>query len=156
MVEMKLESVTTDSNSKAPVLILEEKEESESKRLLLIWVGESEAWAIDSKLKNESMPRPMTHDLMKNILDALSATVIAIHINAFKDATYYATLKLKSESEEYDIDSRPSDAIALALRCDVPIYIDEAVLEQNGFMASEVKKSKEMNLELSMDSYVKE
>ncbi|RKU27691.1 hypothetical protein C6497_10735 [Candidatus Poribacteria bacterium] len=65
-------------------------------------------------------------------------------------------LKLKSESEEYDIDSRPSDAIALALRCDVPIYIDEAVLEQNGFMASEVKKSKEMNLELSMDSYVKE
>lgn len=141
MVEMKLASITADNTSDVPVLILEEKE-SESKRLLLIWIGESEAGAIDRKLKNESMPRPMTHDLMKNIVDALSATVIAIHINAFKESTYYATLKLKSDREEIDIDSRPSDAIALALRCDVPIYIDEAVLEQNGFLASEVKKNK--------------
>lgn len=142
MVEMKLASVATGSGSNTPVLILEEKEkESESKRLLLIWIGDSEAGAINSQLKNEAMPRPMAHDLMKNIVEALSATVTAIHINAFKESTYYATLKLKSDSEEIDIDSRPSDAIALALRCDVPIYIDEDVLEQNGYLASEVEKN---------------
>ena len=140
MVEMKPASITIGSGSNAPVLILEEKE-SVSKRLLLIWIGESEALAIDSQLKNQSMPRPMTHDLMKNIVEALSATVTAIHINAFKESTFYATVKLKSDSEEIDIDSRPSDAIALALRCDVPIYLDEAVLEQNGYLASEVENN---------------
>ncbi len=140
MVEMKPASITTGSGSNTPVLILEEKE-SESKRLLLIWIGESEASAIDSQLKNVPMPRPMTHDLMKNIVEALSATVTAIYINAFEKSTFYATLKLKSDGEEIVIDSRPSDAIALALRCDVPIYIDEVVLEQNGFSASEVEKN---------------
>lgn len=140
MVEMKPAYIKADNTSDTPVLILEEKE-SESKRVLLIWIGQSEACAIDSQLKEESMPRPMTHDLMKNIVEALSATVTAIHIYAFKESTFYATVKLKSDSEEIDIDSRPSDAIALALRCDVPIYIDEAVLEQNGFSASEVENN---------------
>ncbi|MCG9127320.1 bifunctional nuclease family protein [Candidatus Poribacteria bacterium] len=150
MVELKLASVSLDKTSRISVLVLEE-EESEAKRIILIYIAEPEAHAIDIALKNLRMPRPMTHDLMLNIVERLTGTVTAIHINDYHGKTFYATLKLKSDSGEYDIDSRPSDAIALALRCDVPIYIEEALIEQHGLFASELNENKNMVLDLDVE-----
>ncbi|MDE0637170.1 MAG: bifunctional nuclease family protein [Candidatus Poribacteria bacterium] len=135
MVEVKIDNIRTDNNE-APVVILEEID-SDPKRKLLIWIGESEASAIKAGLENISFPRPMTHDLLKNIVDALSATVTGIYINAFEKQTFYAKVKLKSNIQDLNIDSRPSDALALAIRCEVPIYVEEKVIEENGFLEKE-------------------
>lgn len=137
MVEVKIEFLTVDKSARSPLVILKEKE-GESKRILLIWIGEPEAWAIEFSLKNVPMPRPMTHDLFKNVLDTISAKVQSICINAVEESTFHAKVKLVSNGETYDIDSRPSDALALALRCDVPIFVEENVLEENGFLEAEV------------------
>ena len=136
MVEVKIDSITADKNNGTPVIILEEID-SDPKRKLLIWIGESEAAAIKAGLENISFPRPMTHDLLKNIVDALSATVTGIYINAVEKQTFYAKVKLKSNIQDLDIDSRPSDALALAIRCEVPIYVEEKVIEENGFLEKE-------------------
>lgn len=146
MVEVKIEVLTIDSNTGAPVVILKEKE-GESKRILLIWIGESEAWAIDNKLKDVPMPRPMTHDLLKNVIDTISGKVQSICVNAFEKTTFYAKVTLELNGEEYEIDSRPSDAFALALRCDAPIFVDEEVIEENGFLEAEVRKEKDRDVD---------
>ena len=141
MVEIKIEFLTVDRNAGAPVVVLKETE-GESKRILLIWIGESEAWAIQNWLKKVDSPRPMTHDLLKNVIDTISGKVNSICINAVEKQTFYAQVKLEVNGQEYDIDSRPSDALALAIRCDVPIYVEEEVIEENGFLEAEVKKEK--------------
>lgn len=146
MVEVKIEFLTVDRNTGAPVVILKETE-GESKRILLIWIGESEAWAIENRLKEVTMPRPMTHDLLKNVINAIDGKVQSICVNAFEKTTFFAQVKLELNGEEYDIDARPSDALALALRCDAPIYVDEDVIEENGFLEEEVKKDKDTDLD---------
>lgn len=146
MVEVKIEFLTVDRNTGAPVVILKETE-GESKRILLIWIGESEAWAIENRIKEVTMPRPMTHDLLKNVIDAIDGKVQSICVNAFEKTTFFAQVKLELNGEAYDIDARPSDALALALRCDAPIYVDEDVIEENGFLEEEVKKDKDTDLD---------
>jgi len=143
MVEVKIEFLTVDRNTGAPVVVLKEKE-GESKRILLIWIGESEAWAIENRLKKVDLPRPMTHDLLKNVIDTISGKINSICINAVEKSTFFAQVKLELNGQEYDIDSRPSDALALAIRCEVPIYVEENVIEENGFLEAEVKKEKPM------------
>lgn len=141
MVEVKIEVLTVDRNTNAPVVVLKENQ-GESKRILLIWIGESEAWAIENRLKNNDLPRPMTHDLLKNVIDTVSGKVNSICINAVEERTFFAQVKLELNGQEYNIDSRPSDALALAIRCEVPIYVEEKVIEENGFLEAEVKKEK--------------
>ena len=136
MVEVKIDSITTDRNNGTPVVILEEID-SAPKRKLLVWIGESEAIAIDNGLKKTPFPRPMTHDLIKNIVDALSAKVEAIYINAVEKQTFHGKMKLKSESQELDIDSRPSDALAIAIRYNAPIYVEDDVIQKHGFFEKE-------------------
>ncbi len=136
MVEVKIEFLTIDRSARAPLVILKEKE-GEAKRILLIWIGEPEAWAIEFRLKNVPVPRPMTHDLFKNVLDTISVKVQSICINAVEESTFHAKVKLVSDGEMYEIDSRPSDALALALRFEVPIYVEENVLQENGFLEAE-------------------
>ncbi len=139
MVEVNVEFLTVDPNSRIPVVVLKEKE-GETKRILLIWIGEPEAFAIDNHLKQVEVPRPMTHDLLKTVIDTFSVKVNSVCITAIEDITFYALVKLELNGEEYEIDSRPSDALALAIRSDVPIYVEEEVIEENGFIEKESSK----------------
>ncbi len=136
MVDVKIDSIRADKNNGTPVVVLEEID-GDPKRKMAIWIGDSEALAIKSGLEKTSFPRPMTHDLLKDIVDTLSATVTAIYINAVEESTFYAKVKLKSNSQEFDIDSRPSDALAIAIRYNVPIYVENNVIEKNGFFEKE-------------------
>jgi len=97
---------------------------------LPIWVGKSEASAISFALEGVPAPRPMTHDLIKSLLDTVDAKVISVVITDLNDNTYYAKIHLQYEDSEYSIDSRPSDAIALALRTSAPVFASESVLRK--------------------------
>ena len=133
MVEVKVDDVSIGKKNGTPVVILKQKEGDPIRRLL-IWMGEAEAKAIKSYLANTPSPRPMTHDLIKNIVDALSTTVNAVNITKIEESTFYAKLSLKKDTQEIEIDSRPSDAIAIAIRYNAPIYVDDVVLKENGFL----------------------
>ena len=127
---------SADQDSGVPVVVLEEIVD-DPKRKMLIWIGRSEAVAIKTALAKTEHPRPMTHDLLKNIVDALSAKVEVVFINAVENATFYAKVKLKSNIQDLDIDSRPSDALAIAIRSNVPIYVEDDVIEKHGFFEKE-------------------
>ncbi|OGL45797.1 MAG: hypothetical protein A2149_02260 [Candidatus Schekmanbacteria bacterium RBG_16_38_11] len=127
MLEMKVNGLMLDPVSKTPIVILKDLEK---KLTLPIWVGYFEATAIALELEKTATPRPMTHDLLKNMILTLGATVRNIVINDLKNNTFYALIKIQSPSGNLEIDSRPSDAIALALRLGVPIFVEEEVLKK--------------------------
>ena len=127
MLEMRVKGLALDQSTNMPIIILEDLAEE---RALPIWVGTFEANAIALEMENVPTPRPMTHDLIKNILDGVQATVSRIVVNDLKDNTFYAIIFLSMNGNEIAIDSRPSDAIALALRVGAPIYVAERVLEE--------------------------
>jgi bifunctional DNase/RNase len=105
-------------------------EEIPGVRLLLIWIGKSEAESIALKLQNTELPRPLTHDLLKTVVDRIGYKVDRVVINDLRNDTYYAKIVLRNDGSVIEIDSRPSDAIALAVRSDSRIYIDEEVLDK--------------------------
>ena len=116
-----------DPYNNAYIVILRDEDNSET---LPIWVGKSEASAISFALEGISAPRPMTHDLLKSMLDAVDAKLISIVVSDLKDNTYFARIHLMYEDSEYAIDARPSDAIALALRTGTPVFAKEDVLRK--------------------------
>ena len=116
-----------DPYNNAYIVILRDEDQSE---MLPIWVGKAEASAISFALETVATPRPMTHDLLKSMLDAVDAKVISVVINDMKDNTYFSRIHLLYEDSEYSIDSRPSDAIALALRTNAPIFASEDVIRR--------------------------
>jgi len=126
MREMWVAGVTVDPTTKSPIVILRDKE---SRLALPIWVGALEANAIVVVLEKMELSRPMTHDLIRSILDKTDTNLYQIEIADIRDNTYYAFLHLERGSERFAVDSRPSDAIALALRCRAPIMVSPAVLE---------------------------
>ena len=126
-VEMKVRGLALDPVSNMPIIILRDEEE---KRSLPIWVGLFEANAIALELEKISTPRPMTHDLIKNILESVEAKVEKIVVNDLRDNTFFAVIHLRLGEEEITVDSRPSDAIALALRVGAPILVDEDVVRR--------------------------
>ena len=126
-VEMKVRGLALDPVSNMPIIILRDEEE---KRSLPIWVGIFEANAIALELEKISTPRPMTHDLIKNILESVEAKVEKIVVNDLRDNTFFALIHLRVGEEEVTVDSRPSDAIALALRVGAPILVDEDVVRR--------------------------
>jgi len=126
-LEMKVKGLALDPLSNMPMIILRDEEE---KRSLPIWVGLFEANAIALELEKISTPRPMTHDLIKNILESIDARVQKVVVTDLKENTFYAVLHLQMGEVEYTVDSRPSDAIALALRVGAPIYVDEEVVRK--------------------------
>jgi len=126
-VEMKVRGLALDPLSNMPIIILRDEED---KRSLPIWVGIFEANAIALELEKIATPRPMTHDLMKNILEALDAHVSKIVVNDLKENTFFAVIHLRVGESEITVDSRPSDAIALALRVAAPIFVDEEVVRK--------------------------
>lgn len=139
MVEVNIEFLTIDRSTRTPVVVLKEKE-GESKRILLIWIDEPEARAIETKLRDISPQRPMTHDLLKNVIQTISATVKSVCITAIEKTTFFAEVELELNGHKHNIDSRPSDALALALRCEAPIFVEEKVIEENGFLEADIKK----------------
>jgi bifunctional DNase/RNase len=125
---MKVRGLMFDPYNNAYIVILRDEGESE---VLPIWVGKAEAGAISFALEGVFTPRPMTHDLARKILDSVEAKVISVVITDLKDNTYFAKLHIVYGDSEYAVDSRPSDAIALALRTDAAIFAKEDVLRKH-------------------------
>lgn len=140
MIEMKVRGIAVDPKLKSPAVILTDEEE---KRFLPIWIGVAEATAIFIQLNEQVVPRPMTHDLLKNVIEVLGARVAKVLINDIEQSTFFARifLDLKDSDERIEIDSRPSDAIALALRTDAPIYVAEKVVVNATIVDKEKYKS---------------
>ena len=124
-VEMKIKGLMIDPVSNMPIIVL--KNES-GDSVLPIWVGIFEANAIAMQLEKIVSPRPMTHDLLRNVIEGLNAQIDRVVITDLKDNTFFATIHLKRGEESLAIDARPSDAMALALRADASIYVDAEVL----------------------------
>ncbi len=126
MVEMKVEGLTLDPLTNMPIIILKDLE---GNRALPIWVGFFEANAIALEIEKIATPRPMTHDLMRNVISDMKGKINHILVSELKDNTFYAVISMMSGGSTLKIDSRPSDAIALALRAKAPIYVNETVIE---------------------------
>lgn len=126
-VEMRIKGLMLDPITNMPIVILSDLE---GHRILPIWVGFFEANAIALQMENVTTPRPMTHDLLKNVIAGLNATVKKIVVNNLWDNTFYALVFLETGGETVAIDSRPSDAIALALRMKSPIFVEEEVINK--------------------------
>ena len=124
---MTIKGLMVDPITNMPIIILKSDDE---KNILPIWVGIFEANAIALKIEKIDTPRPMTHDLLKNIIQELSFSVKEIIISELKDSTFYALINLELNGKTHYIDARPSDAIALALRTEAPILVEEEVIEQ--------------------------
>lgn len=124
-IKMDITGLTVEQQTSMPIIILKDEEGA---RTLTVWIGIVEASAIAMELENIKTPRPMTHDLIVNIIEAMSATLERIIVTELRDNTFYAELVLKQNEQELRIDSRTSDAIAVALRLKAPIYVSETVL----------------------------
>lgn len=127
-IEMRVAGITLDPMTKMPIVILKD---SSGENALPIWIGIAEASAIATQLEKIDLARPMTHDLLRNILNELDANLERVEVTDLKDNTYFAILYLKIGDQTLPVDSRPSDAIALALRTESPIFVDEEVLNKS-------------------------
>jgi len=134
MIEMKIDSIRVSLMNYQRVVILKEKA---ANRYLPIWIGPSEADAIAVKLQNIELARPLTHDLLQSVIGTLGASVNFVVVNELENDTFFAKLFLSVDGEQVEVDSRPSDALALAVRAGVPIYAEEAVLDKAGIMLEE-------------------
>ena len=128
MQEMQIYGVSFDLVGKQPIVLLKT---AEGNKFLPIWIGHPEAAAILMKLQSASTPRPMTHDLVTDMLEQLGAQVVRITVTELRENTFFAQITVQQDGSEVDIDSRPSDAIALAIRADAPIYAADEVIEES-------------------------
>ena len=131
MIEMTVEHIRVNLMNYQRVIILKEKD---ADRYLPIWIGPAEADAIAVRLQDVSVARPLTHDLLRDVVEKLGAQVESVVVNDLANDTFYARIMLNLNGERVEIDSRPSDAIALAVRTQVPIYAEDAVLEKAGVL----------------------
>lgn len=129
MQEMVIYGVSFDMVGKQPIVLLKTVN---GNTFLPIWIGHAEAAAILMRLQGADTPRPMTHDLLNHVLGELNAEVAKITVTELRDNTFYALITLRSPASEIDIDSRPSDAIALAVRSEAPIFAADSVIEESG------------------------
>jgi bifunctional DNase/RNase len=128
MQEMYVSALAWDTSTNSPVVILAEVGDGDS-RLLPIWIGHAEAAAIATRLAKYDFKRPMTHDLIKLVIDGFDGKVVKVVINDLRDQTFYAQIFVERKNSLVTIDARPSDSIALALRCEAPIYVANHVLD---------------------------
>ncbi len=131
MLEMTIDSIRVSPMNYQRVVILKEKD---SDRYLPIWIGPAEADAIAVKLQDLSVPRPLTHDLLRTVIDILGGSVVHILVNDLQNDTFYAKITIQANGSTKEIDCRPSDAVALAVRAQVPIYAEESVLDKAGIL----------------------
>jgi hypothetical protein len=131
MIEMTIDSIRVSMMNYQRVVILREKM---ADRYLPIWIGPAEADAIAVKLQGVTVPRPLTHDLLRSIIDTLGANINSIIVSDLQNDTFYAKVVLNVDGGQMEVDSRPSDALALAVRVEVPIYVDDTVLDKAGIL----------------------
>lgn len=138
MIEMKVMGIALDTRTGSPIVVLHDKE---NRRALPIWIGSAEASSIIRKIENLSVTRPMTHDLIISIIEKVGYKISKVEINDVEKETYFATIFLENEDDGkiIEIDSRPSDAIAIAIRIDAPIYVTANVLS-NGSVSTDSTK----------------
>jgi bifunctional DNase/RNase len=128
MREMTLYGVSFEPVGKQPIVLLKTADED---RFLPIWIGHAEAAAILMKLQGAAPPRPMTHDLLTDVIGELQAEIVRVTVTELRENTYYARITIVQDGREVEIDSRPSDAIALAVRCDAQIFATDEVVEES-------------------------
>jgi len=125
MIEVVVQHLGLDPTSNSPVVVLREKD---GQRFLPIWIGPAEANAIAMKLQDVQAPRPMTHDLLTRVVTGLGGTLRRVFINSVKENTYYAEMVIDRDDHVFQVDARPSDSIALALRLEAPIFTEDRLL----------------------------
>jgi uncharacterized protein len=135
-----ISGLTMDPDSNTPIIILKTED---SEQVIPIWIGLLEATAIASALRGMAFDRPMTHDLLKNVVETLGGTLVKIEVSDIVNDTYYARIHIATELEEIEMDARPSDAVALALRFEAPIYVDDRVIEKSGKKIESVEAADE-------------
>jgi uncharacterized protein len=141
MIEMRVMGIALDTRTGAPIVVLHDKD---NRRALPIWIGSAEASAIIRKIENLTVARPMTHDLIIEIIEKTGYKLDRIEISDVEKETYFASLILQNESgEEIEIDSRPSDAIAVAIRIDAPIFVSPKVLSSGAISTDSAKDEEE-------------
>jgi bifunctional DNase/RNase len=140
MVEMTVESVRINLATGQRVVILKDMRVD---RYLFIWIANAEAYAIAMELQGTTAPRPLTHDLLKSVITELGGTMTNIVISDLVDDIFYARLVIDADGRHVEVDSRPSDAIALAVRAKVPIYVSESVLERAGVTLENAEEHQE-------------
>ena len=128
MQEMVIYGVSFDMVGKQPIVLLKTRD---GNKFLPIWIGHPEAAAILMKLQSQAPPRPMTHDLMSELLEQLEAHVVRITVTELRENTFYAQITVTVDGREIEVDSRPSDAIALAIRAEAPIFAADRVIEES-------------------------
>jgi uncharacterized protein len=128
MHEMVIYGVSFDLVGKQPIVLLKT---TDGNKFLPIWIGHPEAAAILMKLQGATTPRPMTHDLVTDMLSQLDAQVVRITVTELRDSTFYAQITVQQDGSEIEVDSRPSDAIALAIRAEAPIFVADRVIEES-------------------------
>jgi len=126
--KVSIAGLTMDPASNTPIIILKSEEDEQA---VPIWIGLLEATSIASALQNIEYERPMTHDLLKNFADTLQISIVKVEVCDLKDNTFYARIYFVSKDKSFDIDARPSDAIALALRFKAPIYVEDSVMQKS-------------------------
>lgn len=131
MVEVTIDSIRVSVMNYQRVVILKDKV---AERYLPIWIGPAEADAIAVKLQDISMPRPLTHDLLRSVIKAVGANISFIVVNDLKNDTFFARIIMDVDDRHLEIDSRPSDAIALAVRTNAPIFVEESVFDKAGVL----------------------
>lgn len=142
-IEMRVGGLTLDPVTKTPIVILKDPD---NKLNLPIWIGLMEATAMATELEGIKMARPMTHDLLRSIVDTLGGVVEAVEVSDLRDSTYYASICLAVNGRTVSIDSRPSDAISLALRTKSPIFVAKKVLEASSTLQQKMEDPQEQNL----------
>lgn len=158
MIQMEIGGLGFDPRNLSPLVLLRDPEEM---NFLPIWIGIFEAASIAMELQGVHPPRPMTHDLLKSIIDKFNTKIVRILINDVKDGTFFANIELESkDGKKLTIDSRPSDAIALAVRTNTPIYVSEVVMMQAKLVnaekdAEETKKFKEFIQNMKPEDFTK-
>lgn len=140
MVELNVAGIMLEPKSQSPIVVLKDKED---RRALLIWVGEFEANAILLGLEKMATPRPLTHELMLNGFTAMGAELRQMRITEIRDNTYYAELEFALNGKSFVVDSRPSDAIALAVRSQIPVQVAESVMESSSVPVSPSEEEEE-------------
>lgn len=134
MKEMQVHGVNLDVMTNQPVVILKD---SEAKRFLPIWIGQFEATSILMELQGVKSTRPLTHDLLRSVCDALSMRIVKVVINDIQDGTFFARIFMENGKSKYDLDARPSDAIALAVRVKAPIFAVDSVVDKASVMSED-------------------
>ena len=155
MVEMKVKTIAVDAETRHPVMILTDADE---KHYLPIWIGNNEAQAILSEMEGLASPRPMTHDLIKTLLEQFNTGIKRVIVNDLQDSTYFARIVMEIEGKESEIDARPSDSVALALRFKAPIFVAEKVMQaalpNKEKIAEDAKKFKEFIEHVTPEMFV--